>query len=78
MRIGPKIDLFNAKTICVDKADAEVAKEILCDFLKNVKIGRQPLESQYSVTDKIRMVIETLVFGWFIPGNRWSRKSPEE
>lgn len=78
MRVGPKIDLFNAKTIYVDMADHELANEIIGDFLRNIRSDRKPFESQYSVADKMRMVIEALVFGWFIPGKRWSRKTPEE
>jgi len=32
-------------------------------------------ESEYSLTDKIRMILETILFSWFIPGKKWRRKS---
>ena len=78
MKVGPKIDLLNAKTIYVSEEDLDFAKNILLDFLENTKNGNKPFKSQYSIPDRIRMVIETLVFGWFIPGNRWNRNRKEE
>jgi len=78
LKVGPKIDLYNAKTIYVSEEDLNFAKDILLDFLESTKNGNKPFKPQYSIPDKIRMVIETLVFGWFIPGNRWNRNRKEE
>jgi len=78
MKVGPKIDLVNAKTIYVSEEDLNFAKDILLDFLENTTNGIKPFKSQYSIPDKIRMIIETLVFSWFIPGNRWNRNKKEE
>ena len=78
MRCGPKIDLLNAKKICVSEEDSEFAKEIISDFLQNVRDATKPFKSQYSVLDKIRMVIEAIVFGWFMPGNKWGHKELDE
>src|SRR4030042_3221785 len=78
MKIGPKIELLNMKTIYVSEEDFDFAKEIVFDFLVNTKNGSEPFKSQYSMSDKIRMVIETVVFSWFIPGKRWSRNKMKE
>jgi hypothetical protein len=73
MRAGPPIELFNAKTIMVSEEDLERACEIISDFQSNVK--PEVSKSEYSLKDKIRMVIETLLFSWFIPGKKWRKKS---
>jgi hypothetical protein len=78
MKVGPKIDLLNVKTIYVSEEDLDFAKDILLDFLENTKNRNKPFKSPYSMPDKVRMVIETLVFNWFIPGNRWNRNKKEE
>ena len=77
LKVGPRIDLFNAKVVYVSENDYESAKDILTDFRANVGDGDKPFVSRYSFPDKIRMVIEALLFGWFIPGNRWMRKIDE-
>jgi hypothetical protein len=74
LEVGPKINLFNAKTIMVSEDQYEMAKEIIEDFLTNTKGMSTPTPHRYSFIDKIRMVIETLLFTWFIPGNRWKRR----
>lgn len=71
LQVGPQIDLFNAKTIMVSEDQYERAKGIVEDFLTNTK---DTSSSSYSVIDKIRMVFETLIFNWFIPGNKWKRR----
>jgi hypothetical protein len=73
LKVGPKIGLLNAKFIYVSEEDYDLAKEILLDFLENIGNGNKPFQSEYSIPDKIRMVVETLIFGWFIPGSRWAR-----
>jgi hypothetical protein len=78
LKVGPKIDLFNAKTIYVSEEDLNFAKDILLDFLENSKNGNERSRPQYSIPDKLRMVIETLLFSWFIPGNRWNPNRKEE
>lgn len=78
LKIGPKIDLFNAKIVYVSEKDCDSAKAILLDFLANIRNGNESFRSRYSIPDKIRMVIESLVFSWFIPGSRWARSETEE
>jgi hypothetical protein len=77
LKVGPKIELFNAKTIIVAYKDYEVSKEIVDDFLKNTQEVLAKTKSKYSIRDKIRMVIEAILFTWFIPGNRWNKRRPK-
>ena len=77
--IGPKIGLLNAKTIFVPENEGEKARELISEYLKNTaeETGQEGGErSTYSIGDKIRIVIESLIFGWFMPGKRW-RKRPK-
>ena len=78
LKVGPKIDLFNAKTIMVAEKHYEVSKEIIDDFLKNIQEASENTKSKYSIRDKIRMVIEAILFTWFIPGNRWNKRKPKK
>ena len=66
MKVGPTIQLFNAKCILVDESDFDRAKELLNDFLKQISV--ETPGPSYSVFDKIRLVFETLFFGWIMPG----------
>ena len=66
LRTGPPIYLFNAKTIMVAETHFELAKEILSDYLKNTQTDEY--RSEHSLRDKLRMIVEALLFGWFIPG----------
>ncbi len=74
LKIGPKIDLFNAKTIMVQEHQFEMAKELIDEFLENIKEAEAPHNHRYSWADKLRMVIETVLFTWFIPGKRRKRR----
>lgn len=70
LEIGPKINLYNAKMIMVPEDQYEKAKELLEDYLCNINEKSENSNLQYSIKDKIRMVIETILFAWFIPGKR--------
>lgn len=76
MRVGPQIDLLNKKTIMVSPEDAERAKAIISDLL-NREIPEETIEEKYTASQKLRMIFETIVFGWFIPGRR-RRSVPQE
>jgi hypothetical protein len=77
LEVGPRIGLFNAKMIEVQDDQLEQAKELLSDYFEKTK--KEPEESvkEYSWFDKIRMVVEVLVFGWLMPGRRKSKKSED-
>lgn len=74
LEIGPKVDLFNAKTIMVPENEYDDAKEILDDFLAQTRHSSPVSEQTFSWGDRIRMVIEFFLFSWMVPGNRWKKK----
>ena len=78
LKVGPKIDLFNAKTIMVDENHFDHAKELLDDFLKSVESTPDTAKPEYSVFDKIRMIIEVVLFSWIMPGKKRSLKNYED
>jgi hypothetical protein len=73
LKTGPKITLLNEKTILVSEDHFEQASELISDYLNSVK--SDTLKSEYTLIDKIRMIIETILFNWFIPGKKWGRNS---
>jgi len=70
LEVGPRIGLFNAKMIEVKDDQHEKAAELLSDYLGKVKEKSDESGRKYSFFDKIRMVIEVLIFGWIMPGRR--------
>jgi len=73
MRVGPQIDLFNKKTIMVAPEDVGSAKEIISNLLER-RLPEEEEHEHYSTGQKLRMVLETIIFGWFIPGRKRSKK----
>lgn len=74
LEIGPPIDMFNVKTIMIEEAYEERARELLQEFLAATKEETAEIRS-YPIFDKIRMAFEALFFAWYIPGRHW--KKPE-
>lgn len=68
LKIGPQIDLFNARMIMVHEEHYDRASDLIADFLKNIEEDTDTTQSQYSLFDKIRMIIEVMLFSWFVPG----------
>jgi len=75
LKVGLKIDLFNAKTILVPDEEYERAHEIIEDFISNQEITSEDETIGISLRDKIRMIVEAILFSWFMPGKRWRKKS---
>lgn len=73
MRVGPIIELYNEKIIYVSNHNFKFAHEVLTGYLENKKTDDGEFTSQYSKPDKIRIVLEMLLCGWFMPGNRRGR-----
>lgn len=69
MRVGPQIDLLNKKTIMIAPEDAERVKGIITDLLGREQ-PEQKAQEKYTTSQKLRMVLETVIFGWFIPGRK--------
>ncbi len=74
LEVGPRIGLFNAKMIEVQGDQYEQANELLSDYFEKTKKEPEESAKEYSWFDKIRMVIEVLVFGWLMPGRRKAKK----
>ncbi|MEE8138015.1 MAG: DUF2007 domain-containing protein [Thermoanaerobaculia bacterium] len=71
---GPRIAHLNRKMILVHRADLDEARALLGEFLEKTTSGRDAERaSRYSLRDKLRMVLEFLIFGWFLPGRRQPR-----
>lgn len=84
LRIGPSIPLYNEKTIMVNEKDFSRASELISDYLKNTRssYNSKPdstFKSEYSLFDKIRVIIEFFLFSWIIPGKaKWRPKIKNE
>ena len=68
LEVGPQIGLFNATMIQVQDDQFEKARELLADYLEKTRNQVEKPLQKYSIFDKIRMVIEFLLFGWLVPG----------
>jgi len=74
LEVGPRIGLFNAKMIEVQDDQYERAKELLADSFEKTKKQMEEPVRESSLFDKLRMVIEVLLFGWLMPGRTKSKK----
>ena len=74
MEIGPRIELFNAKTILVREGHHDRAKEVISDFLNTTALKTKEKPPNYSLSDKIRMIFEVILFNWVMPGRRRRRR----
>lgn len=79
LTVGPQIELYNRKTICVGAGEVEEAVALLRDFFERTGAAdeEQRESRSYSRLDKLRMVLEVLLFGWFLPGRRRRPRSPD-
>jgi hypothetical protein len=78
LEVGPHIGLFNAKMIEVQDNQYEKAKELLADYLEKTYVHNEEPLKKYSMFDKIRMVIEFLLFNWVMPGKIKHKTKPGE
>lgn len=77
LEIGPQIDIYNKKTIMVNEEHQERAKELISDFMKTTRDEATKIPA-YSLFDKLRIIFETLLFAWFIPGRHRKRLKNEK
>ena len=75
LAVGPQIEHYNRKTIYVRPEELEEARALLEEFLDKTALGDPAGHEDLRLTDVLRMVLELLVFGWFMPGRR-RRPSP--
>jgi heptaprenylglyceryl phosphate synthase len=70
LNIGPVIPLFNEKTIYVAERDAKTAGEVISAYLDDhrpISKETERVDSSYNLSAKIRIIVEVLLFNWFIP-----------
>jgi hypothetical protein len=72
LEVGPQIDIYNKKTIMVAEEDEERAKELISDFIKTTRDETTKIQP-YSWFDKVRIILEALLFTWFMPGRHRKR-----
>ena len=75
MRVGPQIEMFNKKAIMVAAKDLDRASELIASFLE-IQLNQGDEQEQYSLSQKLRMILEMLLFGWFVPGKKRSKSLP--
>ena len=70
---GPQIPLYNERRVMVPDACREDAAAALL-------VLTPPLPDTTTRRGKVRIVVETILFGWFVPGSRRRRdaESPED
>ncbi len=73
LRVGPHIDLLNVKTIMVPEECREQAQEFILNYLSTTVPDPFPL----LLRDRLRVVLEFFLFGWFVPGKMPGRKYRE-
>jgi len=78
LEIGPRIGLYNSKMIEVRDDQYEQANELLTDYIQKTQKKPEELAEEYSLFDKIRMVMEVIFFGWLMPGRRKSKKKSDD
>lgn len=68
---GLQIESYNTRTIMVPTELADEARQVLTEALP----ANEPSSAAPAMRfrDKVRVVFEALVFGWFVPGGRRSQ-----
>jgi hypothetical protein len=61
---GPQIASYNTRRVLVPSARRDDAKAAL-------QVLKPPLPDRTRWRDKVRIVLESFLFPWFVPGNRY-------
>jgi len=61
---GPLIENYNTRSFMVSAEDAERARELVRRFITDTD-GSRPVTP---IRDRVRMVLEAMLFSWFAPG----------
>jgi hypothetical protein len=75
LEVGLRVELFNVKMIFVHAEQYDRARELISDFLETTKQEEVEGQGSYSTFDKIRMLIEAILFNWIMPGRAKKRKT---
>ena len=68
---GVQLPVFNERPVRVNVADVERAVEVVEEVRKDF----DPVSSDLAGSSKLRIVLETILFGWFVPGGRRRKSS---
>lgn len=68
---GLQIDSYNTRSILVPEERAEEAREALAETIATDEPATHPVPMRFR--DKLRIVLEAVLFGWFVPGGRRSK-----
>lgn len=71
LKVGPVIPLYNEKTILVPEDELERSRALIAP--PDEDPARTP-ESAVDWWDRLRVLLEVLVFNWVIPTPRWRRR----
>jgi len=63
---GVQLPIFNERPVRVDASDRDRAMEVIGEVRKDF----DPVSSELAGSSKFRIVVETLIFGWFVPGGK--------
>lgn len=72
LKPGPQINMLNTRRVLVPAMYVEDALDTLSVLEKTAEEEQSAMRPQS--VDKLRTVLEFLLFGWFIPGYRWRRE----
>jgi hypothetical protein len=72
---GPQIAFYNARRVLVPDSCAADAREALAELAAHAEHAQT---STLSALDKVRIVLETFLAGWFVPGHRRRPIEPAE
>ena len=64
---GPQVNGYNTRDVMVDEENVANALELLKDFQQETPRAEP---TSYPVKSKLRTLLETILFGWFVPGGR--------
>lgn len=65
---GMQINHYNTQTFLVPESQLDIARVLIADFM-TPSITLQDIRKS-SVSEKLRVVFEALVYGWFVPGKK--------
>jgi len=70
---GVQIGIFNATTIMVPEEEFERARYIL---IENYEVEKEKTKGN-SFFDNLRIALEALFFGWFVPGKKRTERKTD-
>jgi Putative prokaryotic signal transducing protein len=78
LKTGIQIPLVNGRIIMCPTDQYERASELIRDYLGRTAPKEDDEGQGYSLLDKIRMVLEILLFGWVMPGRKSKKKEQSD